>query len=203
MRHYTLHLHHKLVLLLGGISKIHFVRRSSRVAALNKPCCLRGRNESKPTQEHISKVSYSVYHIELNVNPGKNTFQWPELRTHFPPWLSTPMQWLGDFTLTHDPEFPKAPRIPNHNIQQPFEKTRTYWRSTICLWKSEPDFVRSWLRVWIMKTVLVNNIRKNLQLSSLANHMWRLKIQGHRTKKKAPFPYYWVVFSMGFYWWKK
>lgn len=147
--HEALTLDYRLVLLLGVISKIHFVRKSYRVAALNK-AMLYQRKEQKQTKPWaLNQMSYCVYHIKLKLNSGKNTLQWNSSfpptwnagrPTLSPPWGSTPMQWLQDFTVIHASEFPKVLWIPNPEIQQLFGKARTYWLA-------KHHLVRKWKRL--------------------------------------------------------
>lgn len=88
-------------------------RRSYRVAALKK-AMLYQRKEQKQTKPWaLHQMSYCVYHIKLKLNSGNNTFQWNSVHpptwnagrpTLFPPWVSTFMQRLWDFTLQSSPK---------------------------------------------------------------------------------------------------
>lgn len=164
--HEALTLDYKLVLLLGVISKIHFLRKSYRVAALNK-AMLYQRKERKQTKPWaLNQMSYCVYHINLKLkNTHCNETQvspLPEMQEgllFLLPGGALPCngcRTLPSFTLQSSPKhygFP-IPKYSNYLEKQEY----TGWQSTIWL-ESETDFSRSWLCVWIMKIALVQNIR--------------------------------------------
>lgn len=83
-------------------------------------------------------MSYCVYHIKLEVNPGENMYHWKSVSPLAEEqegllFLSPGKNDSGILPSLNTSEFPKALGISNPYIQQLSGKSRTYWQNTVWL----------------------------------------------------------------------